>query len=340
LTIRKNGMKPSLHISIDESVPERSVEPQHARRAPRVRVHWTTLGLPIAVIIMIVAFSLSSPVFMTAQNMRNVGLQAAALAAVSFGQTFVILTGGLDLSVGSAVALVSVITALVGARYGGVAGMAAGVFAGTAVGVANGLAVTWFRVFPFIATLAMMSIVSGLALNVSSGSAVGDVPTTFTDLAIERVLGVPVPLLIAIALLILAFVFLRYFRLGRHIYAVGGNLQASKLSGIPVSAVAFMAYVLCAFCASIGGLILTARVASGQPTLGTSLPLQSVAAVVLGGVSLFGGRGSIIGVAFGVAFIGILSNGLNLLNVSSYTQMMVIGAALIVAVTFDQRLRQ
>jgi ribose transport system permease protein len=333
-------MKPSLRISIEESVPERSVEPQRARRTPPVRVHWTTLGLPVAVIIMIVAFSLSSPVFMTAQNMRNVGLQAAALAAVSFGQTFVILTGGLDLSVGSAVALVSVTTALVGARYGGVAGMAAGVFAGTTVGVANGLAVTWFRVFPFIATLAMMSIVSGLALNVSSGSAVGDVPTTFTDLAIERVLGVPVPLLIAIALLILAFVFLRYFRLGRHIYAVGGNLQASKLSGIPVSAVVFMAYVLCAFCASIGGLILTARVASGQPTLGTSLPLQSVAAVVLGGVSLFGGRGSIIGVAFGVAFIGILSNGLNLLNVSSYTQMMVIGAALIVSVTFDQRHRQ
>jgi ribose transport system permease protein len=333
-------MKPSLRTLIDEDVPAQSVEPQRARHTRLARVNWTTLGLPVAVIVMMVAFSLSSPVFMTAQNLRNVGLQAAALAAVSFGQTFVILTGGLDLSVGSAVALVSVTTALLGARYGGAAGMAAGILAGIAVGVANGLAVTWLRVFPFIATLAMMSIVSGLALNISNGSAVGDLPATFTDLAIERVYGVPVPLLIATALLILALVFLRYFRLGRHIYAVGGNLQASNLSGIPVSAVVFMAYVLCAFCASIGGLILTARVASGQPTLGTSLPLQSVAAVVLGGVSLFGGRGSIIGVAFGVAFIGILSNGLNLLNVSSYTQMMVIGGALIVAVTFDQRLRR
>lgn len=327
-------------MSIDANMSQQSVDPQSGCRISLPPVRWAALGLPVVVLVMLLVFSLSSPVFMTAQNMRNVGLQAAALAAVSFGQTFVILTGGLDLSVGSIVALVSVVTALIGAHHGVVAGVAAGIAIGVAVGVVNGVAVTWLRVFPFIATLAMMSIASGLALNISGGSAVGDLPTSFTNLAIERIAGVPVPLLFAVALLILAFLFLRYFRSGRHIYAVGGNLQAANLSGINVHAVVLMAYVLSAACASVGALILTARVASGQPTLGTSLPLQSVAAVVLGGVSLFGGRGSVIGVAFGVAFISILSNGLNLLNVSSYTQMMVIGAALIVAVMFDQRIRR
>jgi len=334
-------MKPikSSDMAIDTAVPPPAAELAGGRRSGMPSIRWTALGLPAAVFLMLVGFSLTSPVFMTAQNMRNVGLQAAALAAVSFGQTFVVLTGGLDLSVGSIVALVSVVTALIGAQYGAVAGIAAGIAVGVAVGVVNGLVVTWFRVFPFIATLAMMSIAAGLALNISGGSALGDLPTSFSDLAIERTAGVPDPLLIAVVLLVLAFLFLRYFRSGRHIYAVGGNLQAASLSGIPVRAVVLLAYVLCAFCASVGSLILTARVASGQPTLGTSLPLQSVAAVVLGGVSLFGGRGSIIGVAFGVTFISILANGLNLLNVSSYTQMMVIGLALIVAVTLDQRIR-
>jgi ribose transport system permease protein len=294
------------------------------------------IGLPLAVIGLIVLFSILSPVFLTSQNFRNIGIAAAALAAVSFGQTFVVLTAGLDLSVGSTVALVSVITAFGMRRHGIAAGAIEGLLTGAVVGLANGLIITRLKVFPFIATLAMLSIVSGLALNLSSGVAISGLPSRFGDLAYELLAGIPVPVVVALLVLAISHFVLRYTRLGRHIYAVGGNEEAARLSGISIDLVKVAAYVICGFCAAMGSIILTARVASGQPTLGSSLPLESVAAVVLGGISLFGGRGSVVGVAFGVAFVSILSNGLNLLNVSSYTQLMVIGGALVIAVALDQ----
>jgi ribose transport system permease protein len=294
-------------------------------------------GLPIALVALVFFFSIKSDLFLTAQNLRNVGLQAAALAAVSFGQTIVILTSGLDLSVGATVALVSVVTALTINHFGIAVGILCGLVTGVAIGVINGILITWLRVFPFIATLAMMSVLSGLALSISGGTPVTGLPTGFTTLAYTRISGVPLPLIVSVVVLVLVFLFLRYLRLGRYIYAVGGNRQAAILSGLNVSAIIVTAYAMCSLCAAIGAIILSARVGSGQPTLGSSLPLESVAAVVLGGVSLFGGRGSIFHVAAGVAFVSILSNGLNLLNVSSYTQMMIVGGTLIVAVTFDQR---
>ena len=294
------------------------------------------IGLPIIVLLMVIVFSINSAVFLSLPNFRNIGVSAAALAAVSFGQTFAILTAGLDLSVGAIVALVSIVGALVMREYGVVAGLVASLATGVAVGLVNGLVITRFKVFPFIATLAMMSIVSGLALSLSGGVAVTGVPEAFSSLAYARTLGVPIPVVIAVAVLAVCIVVLRYTKLGRRIYAVGGNEEAARLSGIPIGAVKIAAYVLSGLCAAVGSLILTARVASGQPSLGATLPLESVAAVVLGGVSLFGGRGSVVGVAFGVLFISILSNGLNLLNVPSYTQMMVIGGALILAVSLDQ----
>lgn len=294
------------------------------------------IGLPVIVLIMTIVFSLNSEVFLTVANFRNIGVSAAALAAVAFGQTFAILTAGLDLSVGAIVALVSIVGAIVMRDYSVAAGVAAALLAGASVGLANGIVITRFKVFPFIATLAMMSIVSGLALSLSGGVAVTGVPEVFSDLAYARLAGIPIPVIIAVEVLAVAVVVLRYTRLGRRIYAVGGNEEAARLSGISVGTIKIAAYVLSGLCASVGSLILTARVASGQPSLGATLPLESVAAVVLGGISLFGGRGSVVGVAFGVLFISILSNGLNLLNVPSYTQMMVIGGALILAVGLDQ----
>ena len=301
-----------------------------------VRHYVRDIGLPLALIVLIVLLSILSPVFLTAQNFRNIGIAAAALAAVSFGQTFVVLTAGLDLSVGSTVALVSVITAFGMRRHGITAGAIEGLLTGAVVGLANGLIITRIKVFPFIATLAMLSIVSGLALNLSSGVAISGLPSRFGDLAYELLAGIPVPVVVALLVLAISHFVLRYTRLGRHIYAVGGNEEAARLSGISIDFVKVAAYVICGYCAAMGSIILTARVASGQPTLGSSLPLESVAAVVLGGISLFGGRGSVVGVAFGVAFVSILSNGLNLLNVSSYTQLMVIGGALVIAVALDQ----
>jgi ribose transport system permease protein len=294
-------------------------------------------GLPIALVALVGFFSIKSDLFLTAQNLRNVGLQAAALAAVSFGQMIVILTSGLDLSVGATVALVSVVSAIAINHFGVAAGILCGILAGAAIGIINGVLITWFRVFPFIATLAMMSVLSGLALSISGGTPITGLPPEFTTLAYWRISGVPMPLIVSLTVLLLVFLFLRYLRLGRYMYAVGGNRQAAILSGLNVSAVIVTAYAMCSVCAAVGAIILSARVGSGQPSLGGSLPLESVAAVVLGGVSLFGGRGSVFQVAVGVAFVSILSNGLNLLNVSSYTQMMIVGGTLIVAVTFDQR---
>lgn len=296
------------------------------------------LGLPVALALLVVYFTLSSDVFLTAQNMRNVALQAAALAAVAIGQSFVILNSDLDLSVGSIVALVSVVGGMAMAAFGAPVGIAVGLATGALVGLINGLVVTRLRVMAFIATLAMLSIAQGVALNISRGIPVTGIPGGFADLAFARMLGVPVPFVISMVLFAAAAFALHYTKLGRNIYAVGGNAEAARLSGIPVRGTKIWAYVISGLCAAVASLILTARVGSGQPTLGGSLALESVAAVVLGGVSLFGGRGSIIGVGVGVAFVSILSNGLNLLNVSSYTQLMVVGVALILAVAIDQAL--
>lgn len=298
--------------------------------------HGREIGLPIAVLALLIFFAFMSDVFLTIPNFRNIGLQAAALAAVAFGQTLVILTAGLDLSVGAIVALVSVVTAFAMMEFGIIPGALIGIATGLAAGLINGLIITRLRVFPFITTLATMSFLSGLALNFAGGTPVTGLSSTFTDFAYRRLLGVPAPVVVSLTLLLLTFLILRYTRIGRNIYAIGGNQEAARLSGLRVDLVRIVAYMYSGFCSAIAALILTARVASGQPTLGATLPLESIAAVVLGGVSLFGGRGSVIGVAFGVAFVSILSNGLNLLNVSSYTQMMVIGIALAGAVAIDQ----
>jgi ribose transport system permease protein len=296
------------------------------------------IGLPLAVGILFVLFTVTSDVFWTARNFQNVALQASALALVAFGQAFVILARGLDLSVGSTVAFVSVVAGLVMASAGAPLGFLAGVGAGLAIGLANSLVVTKLGVVPFVATLAMLSIASGAALTLSGGTPVVGLPDSFTRLASQRVIGIPLPAIFVLACFLAAYLFLRATRFGRYIFAIGGNPEAARLSGISVGAMTALTYVICSVLAAFGGLILTARVASGQPTLGGSMALESVAAVVLGGVSLFGGRGSLFGVLWGVVFVSILGNGLNLLNVKSYTQMMVLGVALIGAVALDRRL--
>ena len=317
-----------------ESTPKMQDWQASARRL--VLERGMEVALPAVTIGLIVLFASLSDVFLTPQNFRNIGIAASALAAVSFGQTFVILTAGLDLSVGATVALVSVVSAFVMREYGIAPGILAALVCGVCVGIVNGLIITRLRVSPFIATLAMLSVTGGLALNLAGGVPIPGLPSAFGQIAYQSIAGVPVPVLIAVLTLVLAELALRFTRFGRNVCAVGGNQEAARLSGINVDSIKTAAYAFCGLTAAVGSIILTARVSSGQPTLGATLPLESIAAVVLGGVSLAGGRGSIINVAFGVAFISILANGLNLLNVSSYTQMMIIGTALIVAVALDQ----
>jgi ribose transport system permease protein len=298
-----------------------------------------TVGLPAAVLVLIVVFAAQSSVFLTIANFQNVGLQAAALAMVAFGQCFVVLTAGFDLSVGATASLVSVVAALIMKDAGIVAGILVGIAAGTAVGLINGLVVARLGVAPFVATLAMLSIATGMALTLSDGSPVSGLPTGFTSLATERMAGVPVPVIGALVVFLAGIVTLHGTRLGRHLYAIGGNLDAARLSGIRVVSITTFAYAVCSMFSAFGGLVLTARVGSGQPNFAGDLALQSITAVVIGGVSLAGGQGSIVGVAFGVLFVSILANGLNLLGVASHTQMLVLGLALVAVVVADKRAR-
>lgn len=294
------------------------------------------LGLPIAVIALFAYFSIASTHFFDSANFQNIARQGSALTAVAIGQTFVVLTAGIELSVGATVGLVSVVVALATIEFGLVVGLLIGLGAAAAVGLINGTVVSRLGVAPFVATLAMLSAAAGVALMLSGGVPVSGLPESIRSIATSDVAGVPVSALIAFGLLLLAAFILRWTRLGRYIYAVGGNAEAARLAGIPVSRVLVSAYVLCSLFTAVGAVILTARVSSGQPNLGGDLALQSIAAVVIGGVSLFGGRGNLIGVAFGAVFISVLANGLNLLNVASYMQMLVIGVALVAAVALDR----
>jgi ribose transport system permease protein len=242
-----------------------STEEAQNRRLDTFRHYGRQVGLPLVVAALIGLFTATSDVFFSAQNFRNIGVAAAALAAVSFGQTFTILTAGLDLSVGSTVALVSIVGAFAMRNYGVGLGVLAALACGAAAGLVNGLVITKLKVFPFIATLATLSIFSGLALSLSAGVPVTGVPVDFSDLAYELMFGIPVPVVIAAAVLVVSHVILTYTRLGRRIYAVGGNEEAARLSGINIDGVKLAAYALSGFCAAVGSVILTARVASGQP---------------------------------------------------------------------------
>lgn len=301
--------------------------------APRLRLDWELLGLPAVLVILFVFFTLQAPNFAAPSNFANVARQVAVLALIATAQTVVILTAGIDLSVGSVVALASVLTAT-GLRDGSPGrGIAFAVAAGLLVGLANGLIIGYTAVTPFIVTLGMLSIVSGTALTITNGDPIFQLPDSwFYQLGIGFVGPVPVPVILAAATFVLIWILLYRTRAGTYVYAVGGNEQAASLAGIPVARTKLAVYMLSGLCAALGGVILTARVRSGQPLLGQGLELNAVAAVVIGGTSLFGGRGRLIGTIYGVLLVGIVSNGLDLLGISTFIQRIVIGAATIAAV--------
>lgn len=294
------------------------------------------IALPLLLAGIYLYFSLTSDSFFTLSNTQDVLRQGAALGILAFGQTFAILSAGIDLSVGSIVSLTSVVDALIAKNQGPFAGAVAALVAGGAVGVVNGLFIARLRVNPFIVTLGTLSVAQGIALTLTGGSYIQGMPPSFSVLGYGSWGPVPLPALVAAATFAVAFVLLSRTRFGRAVYAVGGNREAARLSGLRVTRVLWSIYVVSGVMAAVAGVVLSSRVSSGQPDLGRGLELQSVAAVVLGGVSLFGGRGSLVGVLFGVLFVSFLQNGLNLENVSSFLQLAIIGGALILAVTLDR----
>lgn len=289
-------------------------------------------GLLLAILIVA---TILQPRFATAVNIKNVLVQATALGIISVGQTFVILTAGIDISVGAIASLVVVIMSHVADRNpdGVVWAVLAGLGAGAVVGLVNGLGITRLKVTPFMMTLGTMSIASGVALQLRPQPG-GLIPSEFGWLASGEFAGIPVPIfLFALVVLVGAFT-LKFTRFGKHIYAVGGNEETTRLSGLPTDRIKIGAYLVCALCAAIAGVFLSSRIRSGDASIGASFGLDSITAVVLGGTSLFGGKGSLAGTIASVFIIASLSNIMNLIGVSTYYQYILKGAILIIAVSF------
>ena len=303
--------------------------------------------LPFLLVIAIVVFTSLSPRFLTGQNLITVARQATYLAIVAMGQMLALLTGGFDLSVGKIVAVTSVVTALTMAPLAAAypdaiavtltLGILAGIGAGTLVGVVNGVGVAVFNVSPFMMTLGTATISFGIALTLTSGVPVYGMPDAFGSIfSFGRIFDIPSPVYVTAGLFVVMHILLNWTRMGRYFYAVGGNIKASRLSGISTRFYLFMAYVLCGALAAVAGTLLTARLETGEANIGASMPLDSIAACVIGGVSLRGGTGRLGNVVLGAIFIGLIQNGMDLAQIQSYLQEVVIGILLILAVIADQ----
>lgn len=293
-------------------------------------------GVLLVLIGIALVFALSSPRFLTTSNLLNIALQTAIIAIVAIGETYVILTSGIDLSVGSVIALTGAIAAgLATGGLGTFGGIGVALLAGIAVGAVNGLLIVRGGLPPFVATLAMLAIARGLTLVYTQGRPISGLSQSFIFLGSGRVLGVGFPVIVLIVVAIVAHIVLRHTRFGLHVLAVGGDAETTRLAGVPTHRVIFLVYVISGFTAAIGGVLLTARLWSAQPQAAVGWELDAIAAPVLGGTSLSGGVGSIGGTLAGAFIMGILSNGLNLLGISSYTQQVIRGAVFILAVLFD-----
>ncbi|MBP6616508.1 MAG: ABC transporter permease [Burkholderiaceae bacterium] len=303
--------------------------------------------LPFMLVLAVLVFGMLSDQFLSAQNLMNLLRQSVYLILVSMGQMLALVTGGFDLSVGTIMALTSVVSAMVMQTLGSslpdmvglviVAGCVAGLAAGLLVGLLNGLGVAWAGVSPFIVTMGVQSIGFGAALYLTGGVPVNGLPPAFSDLfGFGTVLGLPLPVLVTAFCVLALYLLMNRLPAGTYLLAVGGNAKAAALSGIDTRKVLLLAYLLCALLASVSGLLLTARVETGEANLGGTIALESIAACVIAGVSLRGGIGRVPNVVMGAIFIGLVQNGMNLTNVGSYLQMVVLGVLLIIAVVADQ----
>ena len=302
-------------------------------------------------LLLVVAFALLEPRFLHPLNLFNILRQVSIAGLIAIGMTFVILTAGIDLSVGSLLALAGLVGAYVAKgglddRFAVGAGVAAGnpallamaaaIAVGLAGGMLQGLGVTRLKVPPFVVTLGGLTAFRGAALLFSGGGPISGFAPDYTWWGQGRIGPVPVPVIIFLTAAVVAHVVLKYTRFGLHIYATGGNRDAANLNGVPTRRVTVLAYVIIGFFCGLSGFLLSARLSSAEAVAGIGLELTVIAAVVIGGTSLFGGLGGVFGTVVGALLIGVLTNGLVLLGVSSFIQQIVIGVILVAAVAFDQ----
>ena len=310
-----------------------------ARTKLAARKPWPAqVTLTLALVILMAVLSALRPNFLSVANLLNVFRQISINGILAVGVTSVLLTGGVDLSMGSVVALSGVVAASFAhpSEYSTFTAVAAGILAGAACGAVNGMVVTVGRVAPFIATLGMMTAARGLALLVSEGRPVSNLSGSFIRIGAGNLDSVPVPVIVFGAVGLLTRVFLTRMQLGRYIYAVGGNENAARAAGLHVRAVKMTAYTLCGAMAGLAGVLLASRITTGQPNAGVGYELDAIAAVVIGGTSLSGGTGGVGGAMLGALLIGVINNGLDLLNVSSYYQQVVKGLIIVGAVWLDR----
>ncbi|MCR2762829.1 ABC transporter permease [Microbacterium sp. zg.B48] len=285
----------------------------------------------------VVVFTIASPRFASPQNLQSILIAAAPFALIALGQTLVILTGGIDLSVGSVIALSAMSSAWFAVKdpENIWLGFLIGVAAGLAVGVVNGFLVSVLGIAPFVATLSTLTAASGLAYAVGKGAPILGIPPAYGDLANTRIAGLPVPVWLMFLGLIVIGLMLHKFAFGTRIYAVGGNSVAAEIAGIKVKRVRFEVYAICGLLAGISGVLLSSRVVNAAPSLGAGYELDAIAAVVIGGASLFGGRGTVWGTAVGLLLIQTLNNGLDIMLIPSYWQDVIKGVLIAAAVGID-----
>ena len=283
------------------------------------------------------------PVFLKAENLLNIGNQVVVIALLAAGMTLVIITGGIDLSVGSLVALSAVVTAMTIRGLGGAStglggmllGAAAGIGAGAAFGLVSGTLVTAFRLPPFIATLGTMQVASGVAYLLAKGQSIYDIPGRFVWLGRERTLGVPNGIVLIVTVYAVGHLLMSHTTIGRYLYATGGNPEAARLSGVRVPLVLLFAYLVSGTLSGLGGLVVASQLKAGAPTYGQMYELYAIAAVVVGGASLSGGSGRILGTLIGALIISVIQNGMNLTGMESYLQKVVLGLVILAAVIVD-----
>ena len=295
-----------------------------------------------ALIVVFVFLSFASPVFLSADNLFNIGVQTSYTAVIAIGMTLVIITAGIDLSVGSVAALSGVVgvVLMVNAGWPVVLAILGGILAGAICGLVNGLLISVAGLNPFIATLGMLSVARGLVYIPTNAKAVFGAPDSFRLLGQGVIGAIPIPVIVIAVVAIVGYVVLSRTKLGRYAYAMGSNREAARLSGIPIKRYLTVVYVISGALAGFGGMIASSQVASGQPNFGMGLELDAIAAAVIGGASLFGGQGTVVGTLIGAFLIALIRNGSVLLDVNIYYQQVIIGVVIWVAVLWDQYRRR
>lgn len=280
-------------------------------------------------------FAVMEPRFLSPYNLRNVLRLSAILSLVAYGEAIVIIGGGIDLSIGSIAAVASVLTAMAARSIGIVPGYACGIITGAILGTVNGVLISRFRLPAFIATFGMLVYAEGIANYISRGAPIEFMPEGFGLLGSGYWGPIPIPIIISAVIFILAHLMLTITPFGRYLYAIGGNEKAAWLSGINVKHYRLLAYTISGLLAGLAAVVLTSRINSGQSNLAPSLPFDAIAAAAVGGLSMRGGFGKIYQPVLGAMIISVANNGLNLMNISSYVQMMVIGGVILIAVSWD-----